>query len=161
MDKPFKVKGDPQRNFWIKVLKGDSCWTWTGATTGGYGSLRVGGKTELAHRLSFEWHKGPIPEGLVVDHMCWNHSCVNPDHLRAVTVAENLQNRNGGNSGSTSGIRGVLWVEREKSWVARGGLKGKTFHLGYFSSSAEAEAAAVAWRRENMPFSEMDKVKEN
>jgi hypothetical protein len=43
-----------------------------------------------AHRVSYELHKGPIPEGLVIDHLCRVRHCVNPDHLRAVTHAVNI-----------------------------------------------------------------------
>lgn len=52
----------------------------------GYG--RVGGR--LAHRLTYEAAKGPIPRGLVLDHLCRNPSCCNPDHLEPVTQRENI-----------------------------------------------------------------------
>lgn len=58
----------------------------------------MAGETRMAHRVSHVLYKGPIPNGLVIDHLCRNPSCVNPDHLEAVTQKENVHR----------GIRGVL-----------------------------------------------------
>lgn len=67
------------------------CWLWTRCTnSNGYGQARFGGKTRLAHRVSYELHIGPLPDGLVIDHLCRTRNCVNPDHLRAVAQSENL-----------------------------------------------------------------------
>lgn len=56
----------------------------------GYGKVRVGGgKIARAHRVAYECAKGPIPDGLVIDHLCRNKACCNPDHLEAVTQREN------------------------------------------------------------------------
>jgi hypothetical protein len=77
--------------FWPKVNKTDTCWEWTGTTQKrGYGSILHRGKMQLAHRLSWEMVNGPIPEGLVIDHLCRNPRCVRPDHLEPVTNRENL-----------------------------------------------------------------------
>ncbi len=66
------------------------CLVWTGGKTyGGYGVFWFNGKCGLAHRYSYEKSKGQIPEGLQIDHICNNRSCVNPDHLRAISSAEN------------------------------------------------------------------------
>ncbi len=82
-----------ERVFWSKVDKRgpNGCWMWTGGTGGsGYGRIYVGRReVAWAHRLSHELHKGAVPEGLQVDHLCRNKVCVNPDHLEAVTSREN------------------------------------------------------------------------
>lgn len=67
------------------------CWLWTGATLdAGYGAIQVSGKTRRAHRVVFESERGPIPDGLVLDHLCRNRLCVNPNHLEPVTLVENI-----------------------------------------------------------------------
>jgi hypothetical protein len=65
------------------------CVEWTGARQPGRGYGRLG--IRLAHRLAYEQARGPIPDGLVIDHLCRNTGCVNPDHLEAVTQAVNVQ----------------------------------------------------------------------
>lgn len=65
------------------------CWIWMGGLkTRRYGHIE-GFKSKNAHRVFYELIKGPIPEGLVIDHKCRITSCVNPDHLDAVTQREN------------------------------------------------------------------------
>lgn len=78
--------------FLAKVEKGD-CWVWTGSRVPrGYGRLRLSSPRRMvyAHRWAYEWFIGPIPEGMEIDHLCRNPSCVNPDHLEAVTHRENV-----------------------------------------------------------------------
>ncbi|MCW2545384.1 MAG: hypothetical protein JWM40_2936 [Frankiales bacterium] len=83
-----------EQRFWPKVHKTSGCWTWTASTNGrGYGQMGRGGRGEgivLAHRVSYELHHGPIPEGLQIDHLCRNRLCVRPDHLQAVDARTNL-----------------------------------------------------------------------
>lgn len=68
------------------------CWEWTGAKIHtGYGRYRVNGVLEMAHRVMFERFKGPIPHRMQVDHVCRNKGCVNPEHLRLLTGAQNVQ----------------------------------------------------------------------
>ena len=72
------------------IIKESGCWEWIGGRSGaGYGELRTGGNRIKAHRFSYEWFKGKIPDGLQIDHLCRNHKCVNPDHLEVVTNRDN------------------------------------------------------------------------
>lgn len=66
------------------------CWIWVGRMNrNGYGRLHHNGKEGMAHRLSYEEHVGPIPEGLLLDHVCRTRCCVNPAHLDPVTHSVN------------------------------------------------------------------------
>lgn len=68
------------------------CWLWAGSTNNpGYGHFRYGGKLRLAHRVSYEALIGPIPDGLVLDHLCRVPCCVNPLHLEPVTQKVNCE----------------------------------------------------------------------
>jgi hypothetical protein len=63
-------------------------WTgWIGAK--GYGQFRIGRRIVLAHRAAYEAERGPIPAGLVIDHLCRTPACVNVNHMEAVTKREN------------------------------------------------------------------------
>lgn len=81
---------DKENRFWSKVQKTEFCWHWTASKTKGYGFFYLDGRSLRAHRVSWKWLRGEIPAGLVIDHMCRNRSCVNPDHLRVVTNKENI-----------------------------------------------------------------------
>lgn len=84
------VEDPRETRFWANVDKdaGAPCWLWTGSlNSDGYG--RFNGK--LAHRRTYLEVVGPIPDGLVLDHLCRVRNCVNPDHLEPVTQRENMR----------------------------------------------------------------------
>jgi hypothetical protein len=68
------------------------CWlSYQGINPDGYATLRVDGIGWLAHRLSYTLFVGEIPEGLILDHLCRQHNCINPEHLQPVTIGENIR----------------------------------------------------------------------
>jgi hypothetical protein len=74
------------------ALTESGCFEWIASLNNtGYGTFAIGGgRSTVAHRWSYEYHVGPIPDGLHLDHLCRNRRCVNPDHLEPVTISENL-----------------------------------------------------------------------
>lgn len=131
--------------FAAKVEVEQGCWLWTGALTDrGYGSFRLNGSARRAHRVAYEAVHGEIAVGLEVDHLCHEIRCVNPEHLRAVTHAQNLENRRGLASNNRSGYRNVHWKVERQRWR----VKVRGVHGGYFDSLLDAARAAERLRSE-------------
>ena len=105
-----------------KLDKSGDCWLFTGSNHHGYGKIwtnRTGNPsdegyynqrpTKPAHRVAYELWVGPIPEGMVIMHLCDNPPCCNPDHLRPGTYVDNMQDcskKGRTNNRSTIGFRG-------------------------------------------------------
>jgi hypothetical protein len=69
----------------------NDCWIWkAGLKPNGYAQFWDTEKVGYGHRWSYTYFKGEIPNGLQIDHLCRVRSCVNPDHLEAVTMQENV-----------------------------------------------------------------------
>lgn len=93
---------------WKKV---DECHIWQNRLDkDGYGMFHFRKKTRRAHRVGFFSQNGPIGDDMVIDHICRNRSCVNPDHLRAVTASTN----------ATENTRSVAAINRAKTLCKNG-----------------------------------------
>lgn len=146
---PMATKTLSER-FWEKVERAGpgECWNWTGWNGHkGYGRIWVDGAGRPAHRVSYELAKGPIPEGLVIDHLCRNPGCVNPDHLEPVTQAEN--NRRGigitsVNLRKTHCIHGHAFDAENTMVDADGHRRCRACHRAYREARASDNAALRA-----------------
>jgi len=92
-----------EERFWAKVEKTDHCWNWKGSKV----AKRYGGfKLDiymLAHRVSWIWANGPIPDGLYVCHKCDNGFCVRPDHLFLGSQQDNMNDMKSKGRGNNRG----------------------------------------------------------
>lgn len=85
------MKKNTAKDAWKFVKKGDGCWSWTGRLSyKGYGEFWFEGKNHPAHRVVYEILIEKIPDGFVIDHLCRNRACTNPDHMKVVTNKENV-----------------------------------------------------------------------
>ena len=76
---------------YVERIPFHSCWEWGGYISPlGYGKFNANRRQVMAHRYSYLRYVGEIPDGLTIDHLCRNRSCVNPAHLEPVTQRENV-----------------------------------------------------------------------
>lgn len=71
----------------------NGCWLWRAANNGYYGAFKVSRARMMAHIFSHLAFIGDYDESYIVDHLCMNKSCVNPDHLEAIPKSENVSRK--------------------------------------------------------------------
>lgn len=142
---------DPAVSLKNRSTKVGECLLWDGKLdTHGYGVMSIQNKIRRVHRVAYEVAKGPIPDGLVIDHLCFNRHCVNPDHLRTVTNQVNTLRRSGANQNNRgTGLRNV-YVNRSGSYFVSLTADGQRYYGGTFTSLEDANAAAVQLRAQHI-----------
>ena len=163
-----ELSADEKRRFWDKVEKrADGCWIWKASTVASqrgvrYGKIKIRQHLYLAHRVSWSMSHGRIPDGMVLDHRCYNPLCVNPAHLHVVTHQENDENRLGAENTSRpdlphSGFRGVTWDRRHRKWRVFVGHSRRLYYGGLYADVHEANRAAIALRNRLMSNNLLDR----
>lgn len=114
------IATNAEERFWPKVDKTCSCWEWTASKDSfGYGTFGVTRRDiQRAHRVSWVFAHGEIPDGLCVLHKCDNPKCVRPDHLFLGTKLDNAidrmeKGRNRDQSGDKSSAAKLDWEKVE------------------------------------------------
>lgn len=126
------------------------CWEWDGAhAKAGYARMRLRNPRRAVevHRLVFILEHGEMAPGIHVDHRCHNRGCVRGSHLRALTPAQNGQNRAGATSVSSTGVRNVFPDRRRGGFVVSVKKDGVAHYGGSWPSVESAERAAIALRQ--------------
>ncbi len=115
----------------IKVDDISNCWLWTGSMSStGYGIACFNREYYRAHRISYFMFNGKISQDLVIDHMCRNKQCVNPDHLREVTQEINSLENNSS----------PFFENSKKTHCKRGhGLFGENLNIRYTNGKIRRE----------------------
>lgn len=138
---------NPDEAIAARTQRSGDCLIWTGSRDGtGYGQLRINDRLVKAHRYTWERANGPIPDGMHVDHTCWNKACCTVEHLRLATHGENMRYQKGARRDNRSGYRGVY--KKRNTWTARATKDGVTKSKGGFTSPEEAAGTARKFRAE-------------
>lgn len=87
-----KIRGKALDRLILQLINNNGCWEWTGSLSrSGYARFKDdNGKCVAIHRWTYEHFVGKIPDKFTIDHKCFNTKCCNPQHLQAVSIAENV-----------------------------------------------------------------------
>lgn len=146
-----------RRRFHDRITPVRGCWEFEGRAVGkgGYRLFGIGGREIYAHRLAYSLAHPQWDQSMDVDHICHNPACVRPEHLRAVSRKQNMENMKQERQ-STSGIRGVSWSSATGKWRVQVVHHGEAHHGGLYGNIEKAEAAAVALRNELYTHNDSD-----
>jgi hypothetical protein len=140
----MSTRSDYLERFSRKIDKSTGCWLWTGAINPkGYAKMRFEGRAVDAHRVSWNLHRGSIPDGLFVLHRCDVRHCVNPEHLFLGTHQDNMDDM------QAKGRHRCNPTTGERHWSR---LRPKDFHesrAGERNGRAKLSAADVIRIRES------------
>jgi hypothetical protein len=117
--------------FWEHVDASGDCWEWVGTLSHGYGAAWIEGVHVLTHRYAYQTLVGPIRQGLDLDHLCRNRTCLNPDHLEPVTKAMNVMRGYGfgaRHSRKTACVHGHPFDEANTYFIRGGGRMCRACH---------------------------------
>jgi len=152
-----KTNKTPIERFWSYVDVTPGCWEWNGYRRKplGHGQFSLNQLSVLAHRVSWEFHNGPIPEGLFVCHKCDVAHCVNPDHLFLGTGKDNMRDcaakgRNKGNSKITADD--ALCIRAMYHW-SKIGPKEISSEFGCTMSNIWSIILGKSWTKVRVDFS--------
>ena len=111
------------KRFYEQISTGPAdCLNWTGnLMPSGHGTFGVGTRTYPAHRLAYVYERGPIEDGMEIDHLCANKRCVNTAHLEVVDRSTNQQRANDRAAVSSLVLMNRLLKRqgRNKTWLAQ------------------------------------------
>ena len=103
------------------------CWLWEGGISqDGYALVWANGTGGKAHRMIYEEMRGPVPDGLQLDHLCRVRFCVNPDHLEPVTQQENVNRGLGSTQNRVRCVNGHDYTEENTVRLKNGYRKCRT-----------------------------------
>lgn len=155
---------DHDTYFWSFVTKevnAQGCWKYDGHQHIRTGYVQCprhpGANSILSHRVAYFLATGDKAEGLHIDHICHVKWCCNPEHLRAATRGENMQNLREGSAWGQTRVRNVYFspdLNAKKPYRVKLKKDGKEMRFGYFATLAEAEAEAIKQRKIHYPYSQ-------